>query len=706
MFKAKLQNSTRLRLVYGAGSGNVTGAVGRSVGLLLLSSILTACDRGGESSAANGSGVSAASSSAPVSPIPPLTVNNLAPLRTTQGESIVRAEVLIQTLAGVELVRAVSSDIPTGEELEPAESIRQTGYIDAVLPEVVGEEVFCHITVSGGELLAADNDQLVRRTNDTAPEAVYPCAALDGDADPGGVRVDGGLKVNFFSSAILQTLRLYAPLSDYESVLAELLDNIAAEVVQDLRFDANGDATISYLEMSAAPSELEAKLDLDALYRAIRRQAQAYLRLSPTDLPNIVMIVADDIGYGDVSVFWDQSDILTPGIDQIAKNGAAFTNFHVYPICAATRAAMLSGRLVHTMRVPGVGGPAEGGIPRFAPTIPEYLRQAGYRTGAFGKWHLSRRQGFLPHQRGFAQWMGFYGGGSLYSFEEISGLGGNFFVDGDQAFNLAKGHTTDVIADRAIDFIRQNRDEPLFVYLSFNAAHVPLWSEDAPVFSARPDWLQTVKADGVIGNRKQDYVALVRHMDARIEDLISVLADLNIEQNTVVIFTSDNGADVSFAEDPNIPIGSNAFFRGGKTTLYEGGIRVPMAIQWPAIISAGQSIDRFTSLLDVWPTLRDVAHIARRENDPTAPHRGQSLMPLITGGESSATGDRSVFFSFPFGGMTVIDYPWKLVRIKGRLSLYNLADDPAESKELNDLQPGKLAKMILLLERYLEEARS
>jgi arylsulfatase A-like enzyme len=661
--------------------------------------MLTACGGGGGS----GSTPAPTPTTPAPEPIPSaIAVNAVDPLRTPQGEPIVGAAVVFRSLDGTELARTISSDGLSDDIPNPEATVDGSGRIQAELTADISPQTMCHVTVSGGEFVVLRGGRVLRVANDTAPEMLIPCGALDTDGAFSSNVADGGLKINAFSTAIAQTLRLYAPIEELGPDLTELLDEIAGQLPHEPSLDRNGDGVISYLEWSMAPQDMLTALDLDVLYQAIRSNAQSYLNIAPPDPPNIVVILADDIGYGDVSSFWEPGEIDTPHIDQIARNGAAFTNFHVYPVCSSTRAALLSGRFVRNMRVPGTGGPANAGIPRFVTTIPEYLRQGGYRTGAFGKWHLSNRQGFLPHHRGFREWLGFYDGASGYDFADISELNSNFFDQNDEPFNLAEGHTTDIITDRAIQFIERSTGEPFFLYLSFNAAHVPLWSQDTQQFSARPDWLEQVRADGISGERKQDYIALVRHMDARIGDVLSSLSAQDLDQKTIVIFASDNGADVSIIEDPNTPIGSNAFFRGGKGSVYEGGLRVPMAIQWPGTIPAGQEIDEFTSLIDLWPTLRDFADLPRRDDDLTSPTRGQSLLPLLAGNNTLREHDRTAYFRFGFAS-TIINYPWKLIRGGGSESLFNLADDPSESSVLNDLLPEKFDEMVDALNAYLAD---
>ncbi|MEH6608504.1 MAG: sulfatase-like hydrolase/transferase [Halioglobus sp.] len=617
-------------------------------------------------------------------------------LMTAQGEPIVGAKVSLASLAGETISEGISADephhladgdIPVGQILLTRAARFHTGS-------------YCHIRTSGGSYLATIRGKNFRVVNDTALENILPCSAVLGVGKQSDA-LTPIFKVNRVTTAIVEALRLSAPLVDYRKVILPLLDTVSNGLLQDPKYDLDGNGKVSYTEFSSAPREALESLEIRQVYEITRGAAQKYLDLKQHARPNIILIVADDMGYGDVSAFAPSGNIATPNIDQIAAQGAAFTNFHVYPVCSSTRASMLSGKFLRDIKIPGTGGPAKAGIPRSSTIIPEYLSQAGYRTGAYGKWHLSVRPGFLPVDRGFEQWLGFYGGVTVYSFKVIHELVDTFFFEGRSPYRQTSGHVTDLLADRAISFIEENQDDPFFLYLSFNTVHTPLWGEQYQVFSAREDWLDKVRESGVEGERNQDYIALIRHMDDRIGDLIGRLNELELTSNTLLIFTSDNGSDLSVGEDPNNPTGSNGQFRGGKSTVYEGGLRVPLVAQWPGTIPPNQQIDEFTMLVDLWPTLREAAGYKVRPDELDAPRRGVSLLPMLTGKDEVDLGERLGFFHFVLGGAAVISPPWKLVRTVQGTELYRLDNDPQETILLNKKYPEKLAELEQQLLGYL-----
>ncbi len=557
----------------------------------------------------------------------------------------------------------------------------------------------CLIRARGGKYITRVRDQQFAVANDTWLKNILPCKALF-NASSTGQRESFKPRVHHATTAIVDTLSLHAPLPHYEPHIGKLLDNISADLLTGKQFDLDGDGAVAHNELSAAPAAVLNKIPIQKIYDVTRDKALAHLQQKPANPPNIVLIVADDLGYGDVSAFAKDGLVQTPSIDRIASQGAAFTNFHVYPVCSSTRASMLSGQFLRDIRIAGAGGPAKAGVPRSSTLIPEYLSQAGYRTAAFGKWHLSIRPGFLPPDRGFQHWLGFYGGVSPYNFEVINELADEFFFENRAPYHQEKGHVTDLLADRAISFVEQNRDQPFFLYLSFNTVHTPLWGDDYQVFSARQDWLDSVHQRGVQGERTQDYVALVEHMDSRIGDLVARLESLQLTENTLVMFTSDNGSDLSIGEDPNNPTGSNGPFRGGKSSVYEGGLRVPLVAQWPGTIPPGQTVDTFTMLVDLWPTLRDAAGL-RATNGDTAAKPGESLLPLVTENGEFNDVDRTGYFHFFIGGAAVIDYPWKLVQTAQSTELFRLDVDPDESRALNDKHPQQLRVLQQKLQAYL-----
>lgn len=364
----------------------------------------------------------------------------------------------------------------------------QTGDDNAAqLPSGTSPQALCHLRVSGGQIVTGAAG---RQANDTRIETLIPCGALDRDGPFAAQSGGDPLHLGATSTAILEVLRLHAPLADYGAAAMRLLDSIAGSLLDEPQFDRDGIGAVSFLEFSHAPLSVTGALDVDRVYAAARAAAQAHFQSRPARQPNIILILADDLGYGDVSGFWPRGDIATPGIDSIAANGLALTSFHVYPLCASTRASLLTGRFTRELTQRGRGGPARAGIPRWAVTMPEFLRQAGYRTAAFGKWHLSRKPGFRPHDQGFQRWLGFYGGATPYHFSEINKLPHWTFYHQDEPYTQDRGHTNDLPADQALAFIEANRDAPFFVYLSFNTAQIPLWDGETFGYSARSDWVE------------------------------------------------------------------------------------------------------------------------------------------------------------------------------------------------------------------------
>jgi len=311
---------------------------------------------------------------------------------------------------------------------------------------------------------------------------------------------------------------------------------------------------------------------------------------APSDAQNLVLIVADDLGYGDLPAFWQQSAIVTPAIDKLAAQGVRFSSFHVNPLCTPTRAVLMTGQYTFDNYEPG--GAAVNGIIQSVEYLPQILKRIGYRTGGFGKWHLGIEDGDHPIDRGFDEWIGFYGGGMPYhssladKMAPESDYKYNTIYKGKQRYSKTWSHTTDLFADEAIRFIEENAAVPFFVYLSFNAVHGPLWRPEKPIYSSRRDWRERIKARSIENPEQQDYYAVVEHMDDRIGSVLAALEIHGLESETLVIFLSDNGAITPDYYYSVPAAGSNGAFRAGKATVYEGGMRVPMIMRHPEALRA------------------------------------------------------------------------------------------------------------------------
>ena len=372
-----------------------------------------------------------------------------------------------------------------------------------------------------------------------------------------------------------------------------------------------------------------------------------------TTKPNIVLVVSDDQGYGDAGCYWD-TEVDTPTMDAIAKNGVRFTQLRVNPLCAPTRASLFSGQYsleCGMWRGPSLPGQKTDTLPRRihddVKLLPEFLKEAGYKTGMFGKWHLGYDAPNVPNERGFEEFVGFLGGAHPYwPFD------GSRLLHNDQPM-VHEDHLTDVFTGYAIDFIRKHRDKPFFCYVPYNAVHGPLWREQAPKTSGKAEWLKKYEDRG-IEFPKRDYCAVLDHMDDGVGKIMATLHELAIADNTLVIYLSDNGAMID-----KFP-GNNGPLRGQKGMTYEGGIRVPAVMQWPGVIPKGMVSDAGAVHFDLFATVLDAAGIEIPKMNGQHPVHGVSLLAhLRSHGQEDLPG-RYVFWDL-FGKMGAVKDDWKLV---------------------------------------------
>jgi arylsulfatase A-like enzyme len=420
------------------------------------------------------------------------------------------------------------------------------------------------------------------------------------------------------------------------------------------------------------------------------------LDAAPADRPNIVLIVSDDQGYGDATCYW-KTDLKTPVMDAIAQRGVRFVQFRVNPLCAPTRASVMTG--LYSLEAGMWRGPGEfergtkpkEGWPSDARRIrdgvlllPQYLKRAGYATGIFGKWHLGYDPENVPNARGFDEFVGFLGGAHPYWPRPGSRLQRN-----GQPLQTHK-HTTDLFADEAIRFIQRNRDTPFFCYLPFNAVHGPLRNAERPSDSAKPEWLAKYEGDGVEQPRR-DYCAVMSHADARVGDIIAALREYGLEKRTLVIYFSDNGGLLDKYPSNNGP------FRGGKGQTYEGGIRVPAVMQWSGVIPARTISDTDAVHFDIFATILDAAGVVLPKANGGHIVSGRSLLAHLRSGAETALPDRYLFWDL-YGKQATLHGAWKLVgelpnhrgdfrravedAAKADFKLYNLELDRSEKHDL------------------------
>jgi len=391
--------------------------------------------------------------------------------------------------------------------------------------------------------------------------------------------------------------------------------------------------------------------------------------------PNILMILVDDLGYGDLSSY-GATDLKTPHIDRLMAAGMRFNNFYANcPVCSPTRASLLSGRYPDMVGVPGVIRTHItnnwGFLAPHAVLLPKLLKPAGYHTAIVGKWHLGLDSPNTPNERGFDHFGGFLGD-MMDDYYNHRRHGNNYMRLDDKEID-PEGHATDLFTQWAIDYIndRTKSNKPFFLYLAYNAPHTPIQPPD--------DWLQRVKKRQLgIDEKRAKLVALIEHLDDGIGKVIAALKDAGVSDNTLVIFTSDNGGQLNVGAN-------NGPLRAGKQDMYEGGIRVPMCAVWPGKIQADTRSGRVALTMDLYPTICEAAGAKI-----THQIAGRSILPTLLG-KSQPDEDRFLFWvrreGGGYGGRAYYaarygDY--KLVQNSPYepMELYNLKDDPQEQEPL------------------------
>lgn len=387
--------------------------------------------------------------------------------------------------------------------------------------------------------------------------------------------------------------------------------------------------------------------------------------------PNILVIVGDDMGYADIGVHGCK-DIPTPHIDSIAKNGIRFTSGYVSgPYCSPTRAGLLTGRYQtrfgHEFN-PGPQAKDDFGLSLKETTLAQRLRQLGYTTGLVGKWHLGFAEKFHPLERGFQHFFGFLGGAHPY----VPGKGAPVYRDRETVDE--KAYLTDAFRREAVGFIEKHKSEPFFLYLAFNAVHTPLQAEDK--------YLK--KFAGIQDEKRKKYAAMMSAMDDAIGAVLAKLREAGLEEDTLIFFISDNGGPEAVNGSDNGP------FRGVKATTWEGGIRVPWLMQWKGRLPGGKTYDEPVIQLDILPT---TIAAAGGEVKADAKLDGVNLLPFLEGKKTGVPHD-ALFWRF--GAQTAIRMgDWNLVEAsgsKGKL-LFNLREDPGQSKDLSVANPDRVRTM-------------
>ncbi|BCX46310.1 arylsulfatase [Haloferula helveola] len=406
----------------------------------------------------------------------------------------------------------------------------------------------------------------------------------------------------------------------------------------------------------------------------------------PAPKPNAIVILLDDLGYGDLTCY-GAKDMRTPRIDTLMSEGIRMNRFYANcTVCTPTRASLMTGRYPDLAGAPGVirqwDHSSWGYLRPPGPTLPEMLKSAGYHTGMVGKWHLGYTAPNVPNEQGFDHFHGFLGDMMDDYYTHRRG-GVNWMRLNDETVD-PEGHATEVFTDWAIDYLGERAkapDTPFFLYLAYNAPHFPI--------QPPKDWLEKVrKREPDLDPKRAANVAFVEHTDHEIGRVLDSLTELNIKDQTLVIFSSDNGGSIPHAQ-------SNGDLRGGKQDHWEGGIRVPTCAVWPGKIPAGKTTDALGMTMDLVPTLCELAGAGKPESD------GQSLRSVwLDGGVGDP--DRTMIWVRREGGDRYGGRAYYAIR-RGKWKL--LQNHPFEPMQMVDLEAdpfeqdpkpatGKVAKQL------------
>lgn len=401
------------------------------------------------------------------------------------------------------------------------------------------------------------------------------------------------------------------------------------------------------------------------------------LGLAAQEKPNVIIVITDDQGKNDLSCMGNPY-IKTPNLDKFYEESVRFTNYHVSTTCAPTRGSLLTGR--HTNRV-NVFHTITGRSLLFEDEVimPQVFAQNGYTNGMFGKWHLGDNYPYRPEDRGFHEVVR-HGGGGIAQGPDYWG---NDYFDDTYWHNgkteQYQGYCTDVFFSEALDFIEKNQDNPFFCYISTNAPHAPLNLPEA--------YFNLYKDNENLSERFQRFYGMITNIDDNFKRLEEKLEDLNLADNTILIFTTDNGTAGGFRV-------FDAGMKGGKGSVYEGGHRVPLFIRWPdGKLTGGKGIDQLVAHYDLLPTFVDLLGF---DFNPVKPLDGKSLKPLLYESQPE-WGNRILYMDtqrkqnlIKYKAYTVMDDKWRLVNGK---ELYNMEADLGQTKNVIQQEPEAAARL-------------
>ena len=399
--------------------------------------------------------------------------------------------------------------------------------------------------------------------------------------------------------------------------------------------------------------------------------------------PNFIFIVADDLGYADLGCYGGRIPC-SPALDRMAAEGLLFTEgYSNSPVCSPTRFALMTGRYQYRLRggwdepiTSRTRGNPHLGLPPEHPTLPSLLRAAGYSTALVGKWHLGFAPAFGPLKSGYEEFYGVMSGGVDY-FTHRDSSGVHDLFDGEAEVDQV-GYLTDLLSERAIEFVQRQKGapKPFLLSLNYTAPHWP--------WETRDDKAEAERIQGRIthldGGSVKTYFTMVHHMDEGIGKLLEALAAIGAAENTIVVFTSDNGGERFSDTWPLV---------GKKMDLLEGGIRVPYVVRWPARVAAGGRTAQLTMTMDWVTTFLDAAGVAPH---PEYPLDGASLLPVLQ--RPQATFERELFWRMKFRGQQAVRAgAWKFLSIDGDEFLFDLSKDSRERANLRIREPQRFEAM-------------
>jgi arylsulfatase A-like enzyme len=407
--------------------------------------------------------------------------------------------------------------------------------------------------------------------------------------------------------------------------------------------------------------------------------------------PNIVFIIADDMGWADVG--YHGSEIQTPHIDGLAKNGVTFDQHYAMPTCTPTRVGLMTGRFPSRC---GVLSPAYGQIfDADTVTLGTALGAAGYDTSISGKWHMGSPPDCVPRKYGFRTSYGYFDG-QIDPYTHLYKTGRRCWHRNDELVD-EEGHATDLISDEAVRVIETKRDTPFFLYVAYSVPHHPL---------NEPEKWTSVYSGIIEEESRRWFAAGITHMDAGIGRILDALDRTGQRENTLVVFVSDNGGQKQYINDkeyfgryadkPHTVLGNNLPLRGWKGDVYEGGIRVPALANWPGVLKPGK-VTAPVHIADWMPTFCELAgHTPARDLQ----WDGRTIWPLITR-EVTKPEARSLYWKTP-EAYAVRQGDWKLLVNQDGMEtqLFDLAADPCETRDLAGEQPEQVAQLKRLLEKY------